>query len=113
MTLSLCHLLFTDCIYICLEKLRLIRTAIIYAGLYIYTKAKRSCKGQFALSRLFAESSGTINPWADSTAVPSAKLNCRPRVTVTLHYGHRCSLNFYEYIDLKDTVDYCILNINN
>ena len=37
---------------------------------------------QFALSSLWANSSGTVTPCSDSTVVLSAKVNCRPWVTV-------------------------------
>ena len=37
---------------------------------------------KFVLSSLWGSSSGPVNPWADSTVVPSAKVNCCPWVTV-------------------------------
>ena len=43
---------------------------------------KRYWIEQFVLSILWANSSGTVNPMADSSVVLSAKVNCRPWVTV-------------------------------
>ena len=42
----------------------------------VLVKKKRRRIGQFDLSSLWANTSGTVNPWADSTVVLRAKVNC-------------------------------------
>ena len=58
---------------------------LIRLTVQFYWSTKR--KGQFALSSLWVNSSGTATPWEDRRVVLSAKVNCHPWVTVHFAQG--------------------------
>ena len=53
---------------------------------FYWSKAKKQDR-TFPLSSLWDNGSGTVTPWADSTVVLSAKVNCRPWMTVLFALG--------------------------